>query len=81
MTEVNFRFNQEFLDELKSMQALLGTADLETTVNFLVGLGALVVTEASKGGQVAIVDVGTNSWSEIKHPALDNLKAILAEKD
>lgn len=81
MAEVNFRFNQEFLDELKSMQALLGTADLKTTVNFLVGLGALVVREASKGGQVAIVDEGADSWSEIKHPALDNIKAILAEKD
>ena len=81
MTEVNFRFNQQFLDELKSMQTLLGTTDLKSTANLLLGLGALVVKEASAGGQVGIVNEQKDVWKPITHPALDNIKAILAEKN
>ena len=81
MTTVNFKFNQDFLSELRSMQALLGTTDLKSTANLLLGLGVVVVKSAAEdGGQIAIVNEETRAWSPIQHQALDNIRTIRAEQ-
>jgi len=77
---VEFKVGAEFEDELRSKQGLLGCTDLKSTVNLLMSLGALVVDEALKGGQAAIVFEDKQAWNPIAHPALEHIKTILAER-
>jgi len=80
MAKIQLEFNNAFLDDLREFQALLGTHDLKSTVNLLATIGKYVVKEASSGGQVAIVNIEKDEWTVIRHPALDNIKAIREEK-
>lgn len=78
---LQFTINPNMTDRLREDQALLGATTLKETANFLVSLGHEVLRAAAQGGQVAIIDEDNEAYHEVKHPALDNLKRILSEKD
>ena len=75
-----FKINSEYMQELKSKQALLGCTNVREAANLLMSLGSLVIDAALKGGQIAIVFEKEDKWNPISHPALEHIKTILTER-
>ena len=66
-----FKINSEYMQELKSKQALLGCTNVREAANLLMSLGSLVIDAAIKGGQIAIVFEKKTSGTPYLTPPLN----------
>jgi len=80
MPKLQLTLNPSMVDELTTMQTLLAQPDKLLTANLLMSLGAQVIREALKGGQVGIVHESKNEYRLIEHQVLDNIRQILSDE-